>query len=180
MKIVFVTSHKEKWREASKILSEHEVIAKKIELPELQAEPEEIVKEKAKIAAEQLGMPALVDDVSLCFKALNGLPGPYIKDFLAKLGREGIVKLLSGYEDKSATVICVLGYCEPGKEPTIFKASLDGKIVDPRGETRFGFDPMFLPDGHTKTFAELGIEEKNKISHRRIALEKLHKFLTKA
>ena len=62
--------------------------SKKIDLPELQGEPEDVAREKARLAAAALGGPALVEDTSLCFNALNGLPGPYVKWFLEKTGHE--------------------------------------------------------------------------------------------
>lgn len=75
---------------------------KSLNLPEFQGEPEFIAKEKVKLAAKEINGPAIVEDVSLCFNALKGLPGPYIKDFLEKLGPEGLYQLLQGFSDKTA------------------------------------------------------------------------------
>jgi inosine triphosphate pyrophosphatase len=176
-RLFFITGNANKLKEAKEILVGYDVDSKKIDLPELQGEPEYIASEKAKLAAEMLKEPVFVEDVSLCFNALNGLPGPYIKDFLAKLGREGLVKLLSGYEDKSAYAVCMVGYCEPGKDSVVLKGRVDGKIVPIKGESDFGWDPIFLPDGFEKTFAEMSAEQKNEISHRKKALLKFKEFL---
>ncbi|KAK6484442.1 inosine triphosphate pyrophosphatase-like [Huso huso] len=91
--------------------------------------------------------PVLVEDTCLCFNALGGLPGPYIKWFLDKLKPEGLYKLLA------APVI-------------LFRGKTEGQIVEPRGPRDFGWDPCFQPDGYEKTFAELPKEVKNSISHR--------------
>lgn len=63
------------------------------------------------------------------------------------------------------------------EENIYFEGIIKGKIVKPRGESNFGWDPIFVPEGFGKTFAEMGVEEKNKISHRKIVLEKLKKYI---
>jgi inosine triphosphate pyrophosphatase len=80
--------------------------------------------------------------------------------------------------DKKARAICTFAYCEgPGKEVLIFQGINDGQIVRPRGEAKFGWNPIFLPDGHNETYAEMTAETKNAISHRSRALAKLKLFL---
>lgn len=105
------------------------------------------------------------------------MPGPYIKDFIKAMKLDDVPKLLSEFKDKSSTVVCSIGYCEPGKEPVCIQGKVKGVIVPPRGKSNFGWDPIFQPDGHDKTFAEMAPEEKNKISHRKLALEKFKEFL---
>lgn len=144
----------------------------------MQGTPEEIVKEKAKAAAELIKKPCFVEDISLCFTALNDLPGPYIKDFIEKLGQKGLVKVLSAFEDKSAKAVCMIGFCKPGEEPISFEGITKGMVVEPRGN-RFKWDPIFQPEGYTQTYAEMPQEEKNKISHRKKALEKFKEYLDK-
>lgn len=73
------------------------IIGQKIDLPELQGEPEEISRRKCELAAEQVQGPVMVEDTSLCFNALGGLPGPYIKWFLEKIGHEGLNNLVCMY-----------------------------------------------------------------------------------
>eukprot|EP01025_Chloroclados_australasicus_P022392 TRINITY_DN2310_c0_g1_i1.p1 TRINITY_DN2310_c0_g1~~TRINITY_DN2310_c0_g1_i1.p1 ORF type:complete len:245 (-),score=26.16 TRINITY_DN2310_c0_g1_i1:385-1119(-) len=188
--IVFVTGNKNKLLEVQAILKKEEgketangtlsveIVAQKVDLPELQGEPDDIAKEKAKIAADKIKGPVLVEDTCLCFNALKGLPGPYVKWFLDKTGLEGLEKLIWGFDDKSAYALCTFAYCEgPGKEPRVFKGTTDGKIVSARGPTDFGWDPIFEPEGFDQTFAEMDKETKNKISHRFRALEEVRKFL---
>ena len=177
MKLIFITGNKNKLREAREILHDFDVENQEIDLPEFQGEPHFIATEKARIAAQKLGCAVFVDDTNLCFEALHGLPGPYIKDFLTKLGPLGLVKLLSAYDDKRARAVALIGFCEPGKEPLVFEGSTPGTIVSPKGSTHFGWDPIFLPEGYEKTYAEMESETKNKISHRYKALAKFRDYL---
>ena len=73
-----------------------------MDLDELQGSPEFIAARKAKDATLHCDTAVMIEDVSLCFNGMKGLPGPYIKDFLGKLGREGLVQMLNGFEDKTA------------------------------------------------------------------------------
>ncbi len=75
--------------------------------------------------------------------------------------------MLSGFQDKSAYAICIFAFCESVEaEPIIFVGKCEGKIVAPRGETNFGWDSIFQPDGYSQTFAEMDEKVKNEISHR--------------
>lgn len=90
----------------------------------------------------------------------------------------GLPKLLVGFEDKSATALCTFAFSPgPGEEPILFEGTTAGKIVVPRGATRFGWDPVFEVDETSKTFAEMDGTEKNKVSHRGRALAKLQAYL---
>lgn len=156
-----------------------QLVSQKLDLPELQGEPEEVSKEKCKLAAASVKGPVMVEDTSLCFNALHGLPGVYIKWFLEKLGHEGLNNMLAAYEDKSAYAQCIFSFTPgPGQEPLTFVGRTEGTIVAARGPLDFGWDPVFHPDGKDGTFAELSKEEKNTISHRFRALEKLRTYLT--
>ncbi|MED6209014.1 hypothetical protein PIB30_050488 [Stylosanthes scabra] len=171
--VTFVTGNAKKLDEVRAILG-HSIPFQslKLDLPELQGEPEEISKEKARLAVAKVNGPVLVEDTCLCFNALKGLPGPYIKWFLQKIGHEGLNNLLSAYDDKSAYALCVFSFAiSPNSEPITFVGKTPGKIVPPRGPTDFGWDPIFQPDGYEQTYAEMPKEEKNKISHRYRSLE---------
>ncbi|PSS35889.1 Inosine triphosphate pyrophosphatase [Actinidia chinensis var. chinensis] len=170
--VTFVTGNAKKLEEVRTILG-HSIPfhSLKLDLPELQGEPDEISKEKARLAAKEVNGPVLVEDTCLCFNALKGLPGPYIKWFLQKIGHEGLNNLLMAYEDKSAYALCVFSLAlGPEIEPITFMGKTPGKIVPPRGPNDFGWDPIFQPDGYDQTYAEMPKEEKNKISHRARAL----------
>jgi len=184
VKITFATGNKKKLEEVAAILAAGEsdlpftVEGRSIDLPELQGEPEEIAAEKCRLAAREVDGPVMVEDTSLCFNAMGGLPGPYIKWFLEKLGHEGLNNMLVGFDDKSAYAQCVFAYCKgPGEEPVIFVGRTEGKIVPARGPTDFGWDPVFNPDGFAETYAEMDKVVKNGISHRYRSLEKLREHL---
>ncbi|XP_024527439.1 inosine triphosphate pyrophosphatase [Selaginella moellendorffii] len=173
--VTFVTGNAKKLEEVKMILGNSIPFSTlRVDLPELQGEPEEISKEKARIAAKQIDGAVLVEDTCLCFNALHGLPGPYVKWFLQKLGHEGLNNMLAAYKDKSAYALCVFSLAlGPGFEPTTFVGRTEGKIVPARGPADFGWDPVFQPDGSDFTYAEMPKDEKNKISHRRRALDKV-------
>ena len=156
------------------------MVSQSVDLPELQGEIEDICKKKCLEAAKIVQGPVLVEDTCLCFNALGGLPGPYIKWFLEKLGPEGLSKLLTGWEDKTATAICTIAYSsgDQNEDVILFQGQTTGKIVEPRGTRIFGWDPCFLPDGYDQTYAEMPKSEKNKISHRTKAVEKLRTYFT--
>uniref|UniRef100_A0A0K8TSK0 Inosine triphosphate pyrophosphatase n=1 Tax=Tabanus bromius TaxID=304241 RepID=A0A0K8TSK0_TABBR len=175
--ITFVTGNVKKLEELVAILGTdfpRQVVSKKIDLPELQGEIDEICVKKCQEAARQIGGPVIIEDTCLCFNALKGLPGPYIKWFLEKLGPEGLHQMLEGWEDKSAQAVCTLAYSAGVNEEVIlFQGRTDGDIVSPRGPRDFGWDPCFQPKGYQQTYAEMPKSEKNKISHRYRAIAKM-------
>ncbi|CAK1603413.1 unnamed protein product [Parnassius mnemosyne] len=181
--LTFVTGNIKKLEEVKAILGTNltfEVINHKLDLPELQGEVEEVSIKKCQEAARRLMKPVVVEDTCLSFNALKGLPGPYIKWFLEKLEPEGLTRLLTGWDDKSAQAICTFAYCscsDDNLDVILFQGKTTGKIVSPRGPRDFGWDCIFQPDGYNLTYAELPKEEKNKISHRYKALNKLKTFL---
>ncbi|EGX92571.1 non-canonical purine NTP pyrophosphatase [Cordyceps militaris CM01] len=174
----FITGNSNKLREVKAILEpEIEVRSLPIDLEEVQGSMEEVTRSKCQRAADIVDGPVLVEDTALCFNALGGLPGVYIKWFLSAIGLEGLNNLLAAYSDKSADAVCTFGYSEGrGTTPILFQGRCPGKIVPARGSTRFelGWDPIFEHDD--KTFAEMEPEDKNKISHRAKALGKLQEY----
>ncbi|KAL1900243.1 nucleoside triphosphate pyrophosphohydrolase ham1 [Sporothrix stenoceras] len=178
----FVTGNANKLAEVKAILepaggdSNITVTSRKVDLIEIQAgSMEEVTLDKCRRAVELIQGPVLVEDTCLCFDALNGLPGAYIKWFMASLGHEGLNKLLAGHEDKGAKAVCTFAYCKgPGEEPILFQGITQGKIVPARGPANFGWDPIFEYEG--ETYAEMDKAKKNTISHRYKALQKLREF----
>ncbi|MGM0770096.1 MAG: XTP/dITP diphosphatase [Halobacteriota archaeon] len=178
-KMVFVTGNKGKFGEAKEILA-----AKDIELiqntdgyPELQEDDlEPIAAYGAKWAAEKLKHPVMVDDSGLFINALNGFPGPYSAFVEDNLGNQKVLNLMEGEKDRTAVFKSVIGYCEPGEEPSVFTGTVEGQIAfEERGTGGFGYDPIFEYEG--KTFGELGNDIKNTLSHRRRALDKFFEWL---
>ncbi|OAG05706.1 Ham1-like protein [Paraphaeosphaeria sporulosa] len=173
----FITGNKNKLAEVQAILEGViELRNQNVDLVEIQGTVEEVTLDKARRAADAINGPVLVEDTCLCFKAMNDLPGPYIKWFMLALGPAKLHHMLDGFDDKSAQAVCTFAYCEgPGHEPVLFQGRTDGKLVASRGPTVFGWDSCFEYEG--TTYAEMDKSEKNKISHRGKALDKLKVWL---
>ncbi|KAJ3319186.1 hypothetical protein HDV06_006626 [Boothiomyces sp. JEL0866] len=171
----FVTGNINKLKETREILGV-ELENVKLDLDEIQGSTREIVLHKIKQALEIVQGPVIIEDTCLCFNALHELPGPYIKWFLESIGNQGLVKMLHGFDDKTAFAKCTFCYADVNQEPILFEGIVKGRIVEPRGGN-FGWDPIFLPDGFDQTFGEMDKSVKNTISHRYRALEKLKEYL---
>ncbi len=137
----------------------------------------EVVTHKAHEAWKQVGGTVLVEDTSLTFHALGQLPGPLIKWFLVSLDSAGMCQLLDGYDDRSATARVCVGLYD-GTEHKLFEGERKGSIAaTPRGAKGFGSDPIFIPEGSTKTWGEMDPEEQKQTSMRRIALKQLEEYV---
>ena len=178
--LTFVTGNKGKLAEIKAILGDVFTIDNQpLDLPELQGSTaEEIAIEKAKKAYQLIGRPCVIEDSSLSFNAHKGLPGPYVKWYLDKIGSEGMYKTLAGFDDKSGYASCIFALCEAPDQVVTFEGRVDGTIVAPRGTQGFGWDPLFQPlEGDGRTFGEMTKEEKNAFSHRFRGLQKLKAYL---
>jgi XTP/dITP diphosphohydrolase len=133
---------------------------------------------KAAAAAAATGLPALADDSGLVVPALDGAPGIFsarwagpAKDFRMAMTR---VQRELGDRDRDASFVAVLSLAWPDGHTELFRGEAAGRLVwPPRGERGFGYDPMFVPEGHTLTFGEMEPAEKHRISHRARAFAKL-------
>eukprot|EP00581_Thalassiosira_minuscula_P028445 CAMPEP_0183753832 /NCGR_PEP_ID=MMETSP0739-20130205/3190_1 /TAXON_ID=385413 /ORGANISM="Thalassiosira miniscula, Strain CCMP1093" /LENGTH=660 /DNA_ID=CAMNT_0025990403 /DNA_START=61 /DNA_END=2043 /DNA_ORIENTATION=- len=183
--VTFVTGNKKKAEEVRRILSSSgrdlpfTLNNHKIDLPELQGDPVQIAREKCLLAAKKMNGAVITEDTSLCFNALNGLPGVYIKWFLDENGLDGLNDMISFSDDKSAYAQTVVAFCGgPGQDVYTFAGRTQGKIVRPRGSLDFGWDPVFEPDeGKGLTYAEMTGEQKDSISHRKRAFVKLRDYI---
>lgn len=174
IEIIFVTGNRNKVREVQAILGDAVNLKHvDLELPEYQGDRNFIVTEKAKYAAEKIDGNILVEDVSLAFNALGGLPGPYIKWFVQQAGVPSLPRMLQGFDTKEAAAMCTYCIIMKGKNPLIVEGKVMGTIVEPRGQNGFGWDAVFLPNGFETTYAEMTTEVKNSMSERRIALTEL-------
>ncbi|HVV15070.1 MAG TPA: non-canonical purine NTP pyrophosphatase [Candidatus Paceibacterota bacterium] len=176
-KLTFITGNAGK----AKYLSEHfhmPVDHIKLDLKEIQSlSLREVVEDKARRAYDIVKAPVLVEDVSLVFAGLKQLPGPLIKWFLETLGNEGLCRLADSLNDRSALAEVEFAICDETGVHT-FGGSIEGTIAEsPKGEMGFGWDPIFIPKGYDKTWAEMSDEEKHQTSMRKIALEKVSEFL---
>src|SRR3990167_8016525 len=175
--ITVVTTSKDKLAEINKILGTNHKVSK-IEIPEIQSlNLDEVITEKAKAAYKIFKKPVLVEDVSLEIKALKGLPGTFVKFFIATLGTEGTVALVKNKKTDTKVTDAIAIY--DGKNLKVFKGTVYGTLSPKnRGSYGFGFDKVFIPKGYTKTYAQLPDQVKNSISHRALALKKVKKYLS--
>ena len=138
---------------------------------------------KAQTASAFADMPAFADDSGLEVAALDGAPGVYSARFAGDNASDAdrIAKLLDmmkGKTNRRARFVCVMSLAYRGTPVKSFRGEVNGEIIfEPRGSHGFGYDPVFVPDGYTQTFGELGSEIKEKISHRANALEKIVSFI---
>ncbi|CAM1321729.1 ITPA (predicted) [Pycnogonum litorale] len=178
--ITFVTGNFKKLEEFVAIVGQHfphKIDSRKIDLPEYQGEIDEICIKKCEEAAKIIGGPTIIEDTCLCFNAMHGLPGPYVKWFLEKLKPEGLHQMLKAWDDKSAVAVCTMAYTTgPSQKVFLFQGKIDGQIVHPRGPRHFGWDSCFQPDEYSETYAEMLPETKNSISHRFRAITRLRDF----
>ena len=180
--ITFVTGNKNKLAEVRRLLPSARVTSHKLDLPELQGDPLYVSREKCLLASKEIEGPVITEDTSLCFNALGGMPGPYIKWFLESCGHAGLNKMLDGFTDRSAYARTVVAYCDGATDDVkLFDGQTLGTIVQPRGPPDFGWDPIFQceegGDTKGKTYAEMGKEEKNDVSHRGKAFKQLREWL---
>jgi inosine triphosphate pyrophosphatase len=192
--ITFITGNAKKLEEFTNILTlynldtRYNITSQKLDLPELQgANYYDIVKAKCRHASSMVGGPVIIEDSGLSFNSLGGLPGPYIKWFLDKIGNEGLNKMLTGFDDKSAVAHCIFAYCKgndkgvglDGKlgDIVIFDGRVEGQIVAPVGNNGFGWDAIFQPDGYEETFGEMEAKNKNEMSPRRKGIDLLANYL---
>ena len=174
--IYLVTSNENKFKEFKEILG-FRLKHTNLDLDEIQTiDVKKVVEHKAKQAFNKIKKPVIVEDTGLYFEAWNGLPGALAKQFDKTIGYRKLCRLLK--TNRRAKAETVVGYYD-GKNYLSFSGEIWGRISsEPKGETGFGWDIIFIPKGYNRTFAQLA-NEKNKISMRKIALEKLRKFLKK-
>ena len=169
MEALFVTSNPNKAREAAEILGV-ELRSIALDLPELQdLDVAQVAAVKAAAARETLGAPdspILVEDSGLVVDAWNGLPGALTKWFLASVGNEGMLRMLSGEENRSARAVCAVAIAFADDSVRVFLGEVGGMIApEPQGSSGFGWDPIFVPEAYSETYAELG-PRKHEDSHR--------------
>jgi len=187
-KLVFATHNLHKLREIQEIIGDtYQVIGLNElglheEIPETADTLEGNAQIKAEYIYEKLDMDCFSDDTGLEIEALNGAPGVYSARFAGEgcTFQDNINKtlqLLEGVSNRKACFRSII-YLIMNGERHFFEGRVEGKIIDvQRGTKGFGYDPIFIPDGFSKTFAEMPLEEKNGISHRGIATQRLIAFL---
>ena len=183
-KIVFATNNQHKLQEVREIFDKSLDIASlqdigcEEDIPETADTLEGNALMKARYVKEHYGYDCFADDTGLEVAALNNAPGVYsaryageAKDSVANMQK--VLKELEDKDDRSARFRTVIALILDDKE-TLFDGIINGTIIESqKGTAGFGYDPVFIPSGHSETFAEMGNEVKNTISHRALAVEKL-------
>lgn len=176
--LTFITGNQDKADYLAKYLG-ISVKLKKIDLEEIQSlDLKKIVRQKVLEAYKIVKSPVFVEDVSLEFKALNGLPGPFIKFFVDHVDFQTICDMLNG-KGRSAIARCVFGYYD-GKDLELFEGSMNGRIAKtPSGKGGYGFDRFFIPEGYNVTRASLNEKDDKKTYLTIKPFKKFKKFILK-
>ncbi len=180
--LYFITSNKGKYKEAANKLIEADfkVIQKNLGYPEVQANSlEDVVNFGVSYILERFHKPFIIEDAGIFIKNLNDFPGVYSADVFYKIGCKGILKLLDGIKkDRGACFKSVIAYVNSDKQIHVFAGECFGHIgFEEVGDNGFGYDPVFIPNGENKTFAEMTVDEKNRFSHRGNSLDRLLEFI---
>ncbi len=188
MKLIFASANEHKLREIKSILDKNITLLSPAdfnineEIPEDEPLLEGNALFKARYVHNITGQNVFADDTGLEIEALNGLPGVHSARFAgpekdSSANIEKVLSLLSGEKNRKARFRTVIALIYNNKE-YLFEGIVSGTIIrEKRGTEGFGYDPVFVPDGETRTFAELDLSEKNRISHRSAAFSKLKEFL---
>jgi XTP/dITP diphosphohydrolase len=179
MEIRFLSSNEFKISETRKLLENTniKIVPLNIKIEELQTTDEnKLVKDKLLKAFTKIGKPIFVEHTGLFLEELNNMPGGLTQIFWDSLGHEKFSKIYGNLINTNAIAKTLIGYCD-GFNLHFFEGKINGKISsEPKGSTDFQWDCIFIPDGETQTFAELG-DKKNEISMRKKAIDKFLKFL---
>lgn len=187
-KLIFATANHNKLSEIRDILKgQYEIlgladISYNEDIPETGKTLEENALIKARTIFENMNVSCFADDSGLMVEALDGAPGVYSARYAGEHGNseknmEFLLKNLENKNSRKAYFSTVIALVLNGKEH-LFEGKIYGEIIEEKkGEGGFGYDPIFRPDGYQETFAEMNKEEKNKISHRALAVKQLVKFL---
>ncbi|MDR1526307.1 MAG: non-canonical purine NTP diphosphatase [Dysgonamonadaceae bacterium] len=186
--LIFATNNTHKLEEVRKILGDHyrimslEEIGCREDIPETADTLEGNALLKARFVTEHYGQDCFADDTGLEVDALNHAPGVYSARYAGAsknpaANRQKLLRELENTTVRSARFRTVIALIRDGKEH-LFEGIVEGEIIgEERGSTGFGYDSLFVPQGYTQTFAELGAEVKNAISHRAEAVNRLKQFL---
>lgn len=168
-KIIYLSTNKYKIREANIVLKDKygldiEAMNPDFEIYEIQAKTcAEVAAFSAKYAADKLGKPCLKSDTGLYLDALGGLPGPYNAYFDKQIGAEKFLNMIKNETNRKARLEHCFAFCKPGEEPIVFIGENYGTISSElRGKDGRWHDFFYIPDGETKTLAEIGDEDPAK------------------
>ena len=188
--LLFFSHNQKKIEEINKIFISDKIILHNLSSFKEVKEPKETgktfsanAKIKSKYGEKKFKIPCFADDSGLCVEALDNKPGVQSKKFLSKFSSDNdafdyIISNIKKKQNNKAFFITAISLTLKANHHVVFLGKIDGIIsLTPKGRNGFGYDPIFIPENYIKTFAEIGSEQKNKISHRKIAITKLKSFL---
>ncbi|MCS7117399.1 MAG: XTP/dITP diphosphatase [Thaumarchaeota archaeon] len=177
MRLKFVTSNEGKWLEVSRLLSSLGVECDRVNASLTEVQSDDLTEIARRAAVEAYGLfggPLAVEDAGLFVEELGGFPGPYSSYVYRTIGVSGLLKLMTGVQKRRAYFLSAVGYADLHGSVRVFVGKVEGRISEePKGSGGFGFDPVFVPENETKTFAEMSTDEKNLYSHRARAFRSL-------
>ena len=168
-----MSSNKNKFQEAARILSNLGIQINffKTTLEEIQSNDlNDIAEQNAINAYDLVQKPVIIEDDGLFIDSLNGFPGPYSSYVYDTIGNKGIMNLLENSEIRDAKFVSIIAYCDNDYGVKLFESSIPGKISSVIEKGGWGYDPIFIPDGESKTYAN--VSDKDKLSHRAASLKK--------
>ena len=171
--LFFVSSNENKFQETERILSNLgvKINFSKTTLEEIQSSSlSEIAEQKAISAYELIQKPVIIEDDGLFIDSLNGFPGPYSSYVYDTIGNKGIMNLLENSEFRDAEFVSIIAYLDDNDGVKLFESSIPGKISSVIEKGGWGYDPIFIPAGESKTYAN--VSDKDKFSHRAASLKK--------
>lgn len=187
--LVFATGNSHKLQEVQGLFKEDFALSclKDVniteEIPETADNLVDNALQKAWYVYKKCGIPCFADDTGLEVEALDGAPGVYSARYAgeqknSRLNMLLLLKNMSGKTNRNARFRTIIAYIDENAQEHIFEGEIRGKIIENMaGENGFGYDPIFVPEGYDKTFAQLSSETKNKISHRARAMEKFLSYI---
>ena len=171
--LFFASSNEHKFQEAERILANlgMQINLFKTILEEIQSNNlNDIAEKKAINAYDLIQKPVIIEDDGLFIDSLDGFPGPYSSYVYDTIGNKGIMNLLENSEIRDAKFVSIIAYCDNDYGVKLFESSIPGKISSVIEKGGWGYDPIFIPDGESKTYAN--VSDKDKFSHRAAALTK--------
>jgi len=171
--LFFASSNEHKFQEAERILANlgMQINLFKTTLEEIQSNNlNDIAEKKAIYAYDLIQKPVIIEDDGLFINALDGFPGPYSSYVYDTIGNKGIMNLLENSQVRDAKFVSIIAYCDSDCDVKLFESSIPGKISSIIEKGGWGYDPIFIPDGESKTYAN--VSDKDKFSHRSAALTK--------
>ena len=171
--LYFASSNTHKFEEAQRILSNLgvNITLFKTTLEEIQSDSlSKIATRKVIDAYAKVQKPVIIEDDGIFIDSLNGFPGPYSSYVYDTIGNKGIIRLLENIEFRDAKFVAIIAYWNGIDDVQIFESSISGKISSFIEKGGWGYDPIFIPDGESKTYAN--VSDKDKFSHRSASLAK--------